>query len=144
MGYSFYSPSENKVFVAQNVEFFEFKLLDLKAKDDQEIEEPQSDINPIRKSYRTRHAPERMCLYIDVKEHELGDLGEPANYKATLLDPEFKKWLDAMNVEIQSMKDNDVWVLVELPPNAKTVGSSGSSRKRLTWMVQYTSLKLIL
>nr|GEZ08863.1 retrotransposon protein, putative, Ty1-copia subclass [Tanacetum cinerariifolium] len=55
-----------------------------------------------------------MCLYIDAEEHELGDLGEPANYKAALLDPESKKWLDAMNVEMQSMKDNDVWVLVEL------------------------------
>nr|GFC97673.1 hypothetical protein [Tanacetum cinerariifolium] len=68
------SPSENKVFVARNAEFFESKLLDLKAsgsvedleliqeedmnpsvdtslnheEDDQEIDEPQSDINPIR------------------------------------------------------------------------------------------------
>nr|GEW94272.1 zinc finger, CCHC-type [Tanacetum cinerariifolium] len=91
MRYSFYNPSENKVSVARNAEFFESKLLDLKAN--------------------------RMCLYIDAEEHELGDLGEPANYKAALLDPESKKWLHAMNVEMQSMKDNDVWVLVELPPN---------------------------
>nr|GEV26721.1 hypothetical protein [Tanacetum cinerariifolium] len=96
MGYSFYSPSENKVIVAQNAEFFENDLIDLKA------------------------SGNRMCLYIDAKEQELRDLGEPANYKAALLDPESKKWLDAMNVEMQSMKDNDVWVLVELPPNAKT------------------------
>ncbi|GJV83515.1 hypothetical protein Tco_1523413 [Tanacetum coccineum] len=42
----------------------------------------------------------RMCLYIDAEEHELGDLGEPANYKAALLDPESDKWLlNAMNVE---------------------------------------------
>nr|GFC39515.1 hypothetical protein [Tanacetum cinerariifolium] len=74
---------------------------------DQEIDEPQSDINSIRKSSRTRRAPDRMCLYIDAEEHELGDLDEPANYKAALLDPESKKWLDAMNVEMQSMKDND-------------------------------------
>nr|GEX81010.1 hypothetical protein [Tanacetum cinerariifolium] len=126
-------PSENKVFVARNAEFFESKLLDLKAsgsvedleliqeedtnpsvdtsldheEDGQEIDEPQSDINPIRKSSRTRRVPDRMCLYIDAEEHELGDLGEPANNKAALLDPESKKWLDAMNVEMQSMKDND-------------------------------------
>ncbi|GKA16507.1 retrotransposon protein, putative, ty1-copia subclass [Tanacetum coccineum] len=150
MGYSFYSPSENKVFVARNAEFFESKLLDLKAsgsvedleliqeedtnpsvdtslnheEDDQEIDEPQSDINPIRRSTRTRRPTDRLCLYIDAEEHELGDLGEPANYKAALLDPESKKWLDAMNVEMQSMKDNDVWVLVELPPNAITRSKS--------------------
>nr|GEZ48348.1 hypothetical protein [Tanacetum cinerariifolium] len=156
MGYSFYSPSENKVFVARNFEFFKSKLLDLKAsgsvKDlelikkedtnpsvdtslnqeegDQEIDEPQSDINPTCKSSMTRHAPDRMCLYIDAEEHEIGDLDEPANYKATLLDPESKKWLDAMNVEMKSMKDNDVWVLVELPPNARTVGSKWLFKKK--------------
>nr|GFB50015.1 hypothetical protein [Tanacetum cinerariifolium] len=75
-----------------------------------------------------------MCLYIDAEEHELADLGEPANYKAALLDPESDKWLNAMNVEMQTMKDNEVWVLVELPPNGKTVVASGSSRKRPTWM----------
>nr|GFD14384.1 hypothetical protein [Tanacetum cinerariifolium] len=90
---------------------------------DQEIDEPQSDINPIRKSSRIRRAPDRMCLYIDAEEHKLGDLGEPANYKAALLDFESKNWLDAINMEMQSMKDNDVWVLVELPPNARTVRS---------------------
>ncbi|GJX69405.1 retrotransposon protein, putative, ty1-copia subclass [Tanacetum coccineum] len=156
MGYSFYSPSENKVFVARNAEFFESKLLDLKAsgsvedleviqeedtnpsvdtslnheEDDQEIDEPQSDINPIRRSTRTRRPTDRLCLYIDTEEHELGDLGEPANYRAALLDPESKKWLDAMNVEMQSMKDNDVWVLVELPPNARTIGSKWLFKKK--------------
>nr|GEV35821.1 hypothetical protein [Tanacetum cinerariifolium] len=73
------------------------------------------------RSFKTRRALDRMCLYIDAEEHELGDLGEPANYKAALLDPESKKWLDAMNVEMQSMKDNDVWVLFKLPPNARTI-----------------------
>nr|GEX39838.1 hypothetical protein [Tanacetum cinerariifolium] len=133
MGYSFYSPFENKVFVSWNAEFFENDLIDLKAsgsvkdleliqeedtnpsldtsldheEDDQEIDEPQSDFNPIRESFRTRRALDCMCLYIDVEEHELGDLGEPTNYKAALLDPESKQWLDAMNVEMQSMKDND-------------------------------------
>nr|GEX82151.1 hypothetical protein [Tanacetum cinerariifolium] len=59
--------------------------------DDLEIDEPQSDIVPIRRSTRTRHALDRMCLYIDAEEHKLEDLGEPANYKAALLDPD--KWL---------------------------------------------------
>ncbi|GJQ92391.1 putative reverse transcriptase domain-containing protein [Tanacetum coccineum] len=49
--------------------------------DDLEIDEPKSDIIPIRRSTRTRHAPYRMCLYINAEEHKLGDLGEPANYK---------------------------------------------------------------
>ncbi|GJR93718.1 putative reverse transcriptase domain-containing protein [Tanacetum coccineum] len=76
--------------------------------DDQEIDEPQSDINPIRNSTRTRHAPDRMCLHVNAEEHKLRDLGEPANYKAALLDPGSDKWLNTMNVEMQSMRDNEV------------------------------------
>nr|GEV24767.1 hypothetical protein [Tanacetum cinerariifolium] len=117
MGYSFYYPPENKVLVARNAEFLENSLIDQEAsrsledleiiqeddthpsldtslnqeEDDLEIDEPQSDIVPIRRSTRTRHAPDHMCLYIDAEEHELGDLGEAANYKAALLDPD--KWL---------------------------------------------------
>ncbi|GJT43757.1 zinc finger, CCHC-type containing protein [Tanacetum coccineum] len=73
----------------------------------------------------------RLIVFIHrYEEHKLGDLGEPANYKAALLDPESKKWLDAINVEMQSMKDNDVWVLLELPSNARTVGSKWLFKKK--------------
>ncbi|GJR78951.1 retrotransposon protein, putative, ty1-copia subclass [Tanacetum coccineum] len=156
MGYSFYYPPENKVLVARNAEFLENSLINQEAsgsledleiiqeedthpsidtslnheEDDLEMDEPQSDIIPIRRSTRTRRPTDRMCLYIDAEEHELGDLGEPANYKAALLDPESDKWLNAMNVEMQSMKDNEVWVLVELPPNGKTVGSKWLFKKK--------------
>ncbi|GKA90552.1 retrotransposon protein, putative, ty1-copia subclass [Tanacetum coccineum] len=156
MGYSFYYLPENKILVARNVEFLKNNLIaqeasgsleDLKIiqeedtnpskntnldhdEDDQELDEPQSDINPIRRSIRTRHAPDRMCLYIDAEEHELGDHNEPANYKAALLDPESNKWLDAMNVKMQSMKDNQVWDLVDLPPDGKTVGSKWLFKKK--------------
>ncbi|GJS26063.1 retrotransposon protein, putative, ty1-copia subclass [Tanacetum coccineum] len=114
MGYSFYYPPKKKVFVARNVEFFENSLIiqeasgsleDLKIiqednthpseitsshhyEDNQEIDEPQSDIILIRRSTRTRHAPERMCLNIEADEYELGDLNDPANYKSALSDPE--------------------------------------------------------
>nr|GEW46083.1 retrotransposon protein, putative, Ty1-copia subclass [Tanacetum cinerariifolium] len=156
IGYSFYYPPENKVLVARNAEFLENSLITQKAsgnledleiiqeedthpsidtslnheEDDPEIDEPQSDIVPIRRSTKTRHAPDRMCLYIDAKEHELGDLGEPANYKSALLDTKSEKRLNAINVEMQSMKDNEVWVLVELPPNGKTIGSKWLFKKK--------------
>nr|GFA24580.1 retrotransposon protein, putative, Ty1-copia subclass [Tanacetum cinerariifolium] len=68
--------------------------------------------------YLLKHKHEIVCACTLMLRLE--DLGEPANYKAALLDPESGKWLNAMNVEMQSMKDNEVWVLVELPPNGKT------------------------
>ncbi|GJS76382.1 retrotransposon protein, putative, ty1-copia subclass [Tanacetum coccineum] len=47
-----------------------------------------------------------------------------------LLDPESDKWLNVMNVEMQSMKDNKVWELVVLPPNGKTIGSKWLFKKK--------------
>nr|GEV37687.1 hypothetical protein [Tanacetum cinerariifolium] len=37
--------------------------------------------------------------------------------------PKYDKWLEAMNVEMQSMKDNQVWNLVDLLLNAKIIRS---------------------
>ncbi|GKC38537.1 retrotransposon protein, putative, ty1-copia subclass [Tanacetum coccineum] len=101
----------------------------------------EEDVVPVRRSVRTHKAPDRLCLNveidpdrlsfnIEVEEHSLGDLNEPANYKAALSDPEFEKWLVAMNEEMQSMNDNKVWKLVVLPPNAKVVKSKWIYKKK--------------
>nr|GEW77129.1 putative retrotransposon Ty1-copia subclass protein [Tanacetum cinerariifolium] len=59
-----------------------------------------------------------------------GNLNEPPNYKATLSDPEFDKWLKARNMEMQSRKDNQVWVLVDLSPNGQTIVSKWLFKKK--------------
>ncbi|GJT60826.1 hypothetical protein Tco_1004359 [Tanacetum coccineum] len=51
-------------------------------------------------SARTHRAPNRLCLNVEVEEHILGDLNEPTNYKAALLDLKYDKWVDDMNAEI--------------------------------------------
>ncbi|GJT57763.1 retrotransposon protein, putative, ty1-copia subclass [Tanacetum coccineum] len=159
MGYYFYFLPKNKIVVARYAEFFEKRLISQeisgKAVDLEEIQEEedttpseitrnipqevegfeppqpsQEEVIPIRRSERTRRAPNRLCLNVEVEEHSLGDFGEPANYKAAMLDPESKKWVDAMNAEMQSMIDNMVWVLVDLPPNCKTVGSKWIFKKK--------------
>ncbi|GKE16570.1 putative retrotransposon ty1-copia subclass protein, partial [Tanacetum coccineum] len=50
---------------------------------------------------------------------------------AALSNPESEKWLEAMNMEMQSMKDNQIWVLVELPPNGRIVGSKWLFKKKI-------------
>ncbi|GKA52395.1 retrotransposon protein, putative, ty1-copia subclass [Tanacetum coccineum] len=104
------SPSENTSKIPMGVEGFE---------------PPQEEVIPIRRSERTHRAPTRLCLNVEAGEHSLGDLNEPTSYKAAMLDLESNKWLNAMNVEMQSMIDNNVWVLVDLPPNCKTVRKKG-------------------
>nr|GEY67489.1 retrovirus-related Pol polyprotein from transposon TNT 1-94 [Tanacetum cinerariifolium] len=58
--------------VARNAEFLENSLIN------QEASGSLEDLEMIQEedtSTRIRHAPDRMCLYIDAEEHELGDLG---------------------------------------------------------------------
>nr|GEW11069.1 putative retrotransposon Ty1-copia subclass protein [Tanacetum cinerariifolium] len=69
--------------------------------DDLETDDPQSDIIPIRRSTRTRNALNRMYVYMDAEEHELGDFGEPTNYKAALLD--LDKWLFKKKTDIDGV-----------------------------------------
>nr|GFC59425.1 retrotransposon protein, putative, Ty1-copia subclass [Tanacetum cinerariifolium] len=45
--------------------------------------------------------------------------------------PESEKWLVAINAEIQSMYDNKVWKLVDLPPGAKVVKSKWIYKKKI-------------
>ncbi|GJW06059.1 retrotransposon protein, putative, ty1-copia subclass [Tanacetum coccineum] len=155
MGYYFYFPPENKIVVARYAEFFEKNLItqevsgrdmDLEEIQDEDtspseitseipmevegFEPPQEEVIPIRRSERTHRAPDRLCLNVEVEEHSLGDLNEPTSYKAAMLDSESNKWIDAMNAEIQSMMDNMVWVLVDLPPGCKTVGSKWIFKKK--------------
>ncbi|GKD76367.1 retrotransposon protein, putative, ty1-copia subclass, partial [Tanacetum coccineum] len=144
MGYYFYFLPENKIVVARYAEFFEKNLItqevsgravDLKEIQDEDtspfeitseipmevegFEPPQEEVIPVCKSERTHRAPNHLCLNVEAEEHSLGNLNEPTSYKAAMLDSKSNKWIDAMNAEIQSMMDNMVWVLVDLPPGLK-------------------------
>ncbi|GJU60010.1 hypothetical protein Tco_1237776 [Tanacetum coccineum] len=155
MGYYFYFPPENKIVVVRYAEFFEKNLItqevsgraiDLKEIQDEDtspseitseipmevegFEPPQEEDIPIRRSEKTGRAPNHLSLNVEAEEHSLGDLNEPTSYKSAMLDSTSNKWIDAMNSEIQSMMDNMVWVLVDLPPNCKTVRSKWILKKK--------------
>ncbi|GJY45460.1 retrotransposon protein, putative, ty1-copia subclass [Tanacetum coccineum] len=112
MGYYFYFLPENKIVVARYAEFFEKNLLSQEVSGRAgELEEIQDeDTSP---SEITSEIPMEVE---EVEEHSLGDLNEPANYKAAMLYQESNKWLDAMNAEMQSMKIIQFWRLLILPP----------------------------
>ncbi|GJS84672.1 retrotransposon protein, putative, ty1-copia subclass [Tanacetum coccineum] len=96
MGYYFYFPPENKIVVARYAEFFEKNLItqevsgramDLEEIQDEDtspseitseipmevegFEPPQEEEIPIRRSERTRRAPNRLCLNVEAEEHSL-------------------------------------------------------------------------
>nr|GEV89997.1 retrovirus-related Pol polyprotein from transposon TNT 1-94 [Tanacetum cinerariifolium] len=141
MGYYFYFPPENKIIVAMYTEFLERNLLSQEiseraeeleeiqnkdtspSKNTSEIpmelegfEPPQEEVVLIRRSARTHQALDCLCLNVEVEEHSLGDLNEPNNYKAAILDLESDKWVDAMNTIMKSIKDinSGDWLIFSL------------------------------
>nr|GEV29936.1 hypothetical protein [Tanacetum cinerariifolium] len=113
MSYYFYYPPENKIVVERYADFLEKDFI-LQKESGRIVELEDEDILPSENS--SEHPIEE-----EIEEHSLWDHNEPANYKAALSDPEFEKWLVAMNAKMQSMYDNKVWRLVVLPPNEKVV-----------------------
>nr|GEZ30819.1 hypothetical protein [Tanacetum cinerariifolium] len=65
------------------------------------FEPPHKEEAPVCRSERLHRAPNRLCLNVEVEEHKM-----------------------------QSMKDNQVWCLVDLPPNGKTAGSKWLFKKK--------------
>ncbi|GJS58799.1 retrotransposon protein, putative, ty1-copia subclass [Tanacetum coccineum] len=126
MGYYFYFPPKNKIIVAMYAEFLKKNLLSQEVSGRaEELEEIQDkDTSPCENTSKVSMEVK------EVDEYSLRDLNRPANYKAAILDPEFDKWVDAMNVEMQSMKDNQVWCLVDLLRNCKTIGSKWLFNKK--------------
>lgn len=44
---------------------------------------------------------------------------EPRNYKEASVD---KKWIEAMEIELDSINKNNTWILTTLPENQKAIG----------------------
>ncbi|GJW06658.1 retrotransposon protein, putative, ty1-copia subclass [Tanacetum coccineum] len=93
-------------------------------------ENQRQDAQPSENTSEHQPEDEHEDVEPQTDEHKLEDHGEPTNYRASLSDPESDKWLEAMNTEMQSMKDNQVWNLVDLPPNCKTVRSKWLFKKK--------------
>ena len=54
---------------------------------------------------------------------------DPINFRQALESSKSQEWIDAMNEEIKSMKDNDVWDLVPLPEGVKPIGKTKRDSK---------------
>ena len=80
---------------------------------------------PLRRSTRERRGTISDDYVVYLQEHE-DDIGlmedDPINFHQAMESSNSQKWIDAMNEEINSMKDNDVWDLVPLLKGAKPIG----------------------
>ncbi|KAJ9566734.1 hypothetical protein OSB04_002700 [Centaurea solstitialis] len=155
VGYYFYNPEENKVFVARNGKFLEEKFLslentrkdvDLQIVDEESTTpvvepdiqhnnvEPQSEpveevqTQDLRRSSRVRQEPDRYLGFL--VSQDSGDLNEPTSYGEAVSGSESEQWQEAMRAEMQSMYDNQVWQLTDLPQHCKAVGRKWVFKKK--------------
>jgi len=84
--------------------------------DDTEKEHKQEP----RRSTRERKQPDYYGEWVGIA-HSVPV--EPQNVKQALSGPSKAKWQEAMEREMESLNENSVWELVELPEDRKAVGS---------------------
>ncbi len=139
MGYYFYNPNEQKVFISRDAVFLEEDFVVDSRKDNgiilQELTETSDStasddstrvnipLEPIRRSSRIIRPPQKLTLlnesFMMISEDCEQD---PRTYEEAMKDIDRDRWIDAMNSEMDSMHKNQVWTLVDPPINIKTIG----------------------
>lgn len=145
-GYRLYDVNKMKVLYSRDVKFNEmsnnneqgsqdvqdedYKLvIDMSSKNDTEADtEEQPEIavqdEAPRRSTRERRQP-------DFYGREQSHLTEtPLTLKDAIVSQDKGKWKAAMENEMTSLHENDVWDLVELPPGRKAIGSKWVFKKK--------------
>ncbi|KAM1729771.1 hypothetical protein ACFX12_020113 [Malus domestica] len=150
MGYEFYHPDDQKVFVARTAKFLEDEFV-LKGTICKEMEineindEPQTSTRQVdnhvpeplapRRSERVSKPPKRYGLDNDFEElYLLGDNDtkeDPRDYTEAMSDIDSKRWQEAMKSEMDSMYQNQVWTLVDPPEGIVPVGNKWVFKKKI-------------
>lgn len=86
-------------------------------------ENPDAEISLRRSQRKKRPDISGDCeVYLNECDYDIGLNEDSISYNQAKADEKSTHWLNAMKDELQSMKSNEVWDLVELPDGAKTVG----------------------
>nr|KYP65681.1 Retrovirus-related Pol polyprotein from transposon TNT 1-94 [Cajanus cajan] len=85
------------------------------------VEQPQEIV--LRRSQREKRSAisNDYLVYLQESENDLSIDNDPVSFSEAINGDNSEKWLDAMNDELKSMAQNDVWDLVELPEGSKRV-----------------------
>ncbi|KAJ9560577.1 hypothetical protein OSB04_005737 [Centaurea solstitialis] len=128
VGYYSYNPEENKVVDEENTTPI------VEPEIQHENVEPQSEpieevqTQDLRRSNRVRQEPDRYLGFLVSQDG--GDLNEPTSYGEVVSGSESEQWQEAMKAEMQSMYDNQVWELTNLPQHCRAVGRKWIFKKK--------------
>ncbi|KAK1669147.1 hypothetical protein QYE76_057306 [Lolium multiflorum] len=81
--------------------------------------------SPVRRLHREKRKAisDDYITYMSEDVDDIGKVEDPTSYKEAIKSLNSSKWQIAMEDELKSMSSNDVWDLVEVPNDAKRVGS---------------------
>ena len=143
-GYRLYDPERRRVLYSRDVKFNENEKKDetqespnsngggrmeLDFSDYTEDSSGKSQVETVtgndsetvpRRSERQRKPPDFYGIRVNVSSEKPS---EPVTIEEATACSEKAEWMQAMETEMKSLKENDVWKLVELPTGRKTVGS---------------------
>jgi len=88
---------------------------------------------PLRRSSREHRAPKRLNLMVqdDTSNEDYHNDDDPKSYKEAMQSLDRDKWQSAMEFEMESMKINKVWTLVEASKDIKSIGCKWVYKKKI-------------
>ena len=101
------------------------------------LEQLQQPLNPtqepLRRSTRMHHAPDKLNLMVqdDMSNEVYHNDDDPKSYEEAMRSSNCNKWQKAMESEIESMKINKVWTLVEASKDIKPIGCKWVYKKKI-------------
>ncbi|KAL0404050.1 UNVERIFIED_CONTAM: Retrovirus-related Pol polyprotein from transposon RE2 [Sesamum radiatum] len=154
VGYYFYDPTEQKIFVLKNAVFLVKSFLSDNQRDEVLIEEsscePPHDstasfeptvhtdgVPILHRSTRESRVPERYGFVWLTSQLD----NDPKTYGEAMSDIDSDKWLEAMKSKIDSMGSNEVWTLVDPPKGVRLVGCKWVYKRKLGANGEVTAFK---
>jgi transposase InsO family protein len=84
----------------------------------------EDDGTTLRRSTRPKRSaiPDDYVVYLQESDYNIGAENDPESFSQAMSCKESELWYNAMKEEMNSIKSNEVWDLVELPNGAKAIG----------------------
>ncbi|KAL6178305.1 hypothetical protein ACLB2K_049823 [Fragaria x ananassa] len=89
--------------------------------------------------------PENFCTYLQEFDFDIGENNDPVTYNQAINSSQLALWIEAMHAELESMKDNEVWELVEPNPGVKPIGCKWvfKTKKSVDGMIERYKARLV-
>lgn len=104
----------------------------------QETQDESQQQRELRRSTRERRRPD---FYMGLHEVLVMDTDDPLTYEEAMERKDSEAWQDAMRSEIQSMYDNQVWILADLPEGSKVVRNKWVFKRKMDMNGSMTTYK---